>query len=59
MVLKLNHPVTFDIFWFAEFNPQIDWHKHFVSLDLDAELHTIISTRTSELFSDIDLCNAD
>ena len=59
MVPKLNHPVIFDISWFAEFNPQIDWHNHSISLHLDAEQHTVISTHAADSFSSIDLCIAD
>ena len=45
--------------WFAKVNPLIDWISCLVQLDLDAEQHTIIATYTADLFSGIDLCNAD
>ena len=58
MVPKLSHLVIFGISCFAEFNPQIDWHSHFVSLDLDAEQHIVIAAHTADSFSGIDLCTA-
>ena len=59
MVPKLNHPVIFGISWFAEFNPQIDWHNHSVRLNLDAEDHTVIAANTADSCLNIDLCAAD
>ena len=59
MVPKLNHPVIFGISWFTEFNPQIDWHNHYIQLDLDAEQHTVNTARTADSCSSIDLCTVD
>ena len=37
VVPKLNHLEIFGISSFAKYNPQTDWYKHSVSLDLDTE----------------------
>ena len=50
IVHKLNQPEIFGISWFAEFNPQIDWLNHSVSLGLDVEKHTIVSIYTANFF---------
>ena len=42
--------------WFAEFNPRIDYYNHSVSLDLDTEQLTVITTHAADLFSVTDLC---
>ena len=59
MVPKLNHPVIFGMSWFAEFNPQIDWHNHSLQQDLDAEQHSVNAVYTADSCSGIDLCTAD
>ena len=59
MIPKLNHPVIFGISWFAEFNPQIDWHNHSVQLDLDAEQFTVNAAHNADSCSGIYLCTAD
>ena len=51
--------MIFDMSWFAEFNPQIDWYNHSISLDLDAEQYTIISTCDVDSFSGIAFCTAE
>ena len=45
--------------WFAEFNPQIDWHNRSIELDLDDKQHTIIAAHSVDSFSDIELCASD
>ena len=45
--------------WFAEFNPQINWHNCSVSLDLDAEKYIVIAAHAADSFYGIDLCTAD
>ena len=45
--------------WFSEFNPQIDWHNYFVSLNLDSVLYTVFAIHIADSFYGSDLCNAD
>ena len=59
MVPKLNHPVIFGISWFAEFNPQIDWHNRSLQLDLDAEQHTVNATQSFDSCSGIEICTSE
>ena len=59
VVLKLNHLEVFGISWFAEFNPQIDWHNHSESLDLDENQCTVVAKHTANSFAGINLCNVN
>ena len=45
--------------WFAEFNPQIDWYNHSVSLALNAKQCTVIAVYAAYSFSGIDLYTAN
>ena len=56
---KVNHPVIFGISWFAEFNPQADWHNHSISLNLDEAQQTVVLIIAAHSFDGIDLYNAD
>ena len=45
--------------WFAEFNHQIDWYTHSVSLDLDAKNYNVIATYISDSFFRMDFYSSD
>ena len=59
VVPKLNHPVIFDMPWFAECNPQIDWHNHYVRLGFSSEQHTVTATHADDSFFGTNIHNSN